>query len=147
MSSILVRIKHHEHFGSHRSTLMSVGSSSGSILLVLTKAMGGSVDPYHPHGGRERTHQHVFLGGHLRRVGNRDHHLITGSHGYAYVHGVACAAGPLDTRGCITLCNCDGRMLLLSGRWRSLISRVWTISIACVASDFSICSNAQQEDR
>lgn len=60
------------------------------------------------------------------RVGNRGHHLITGSHGYACIHGVACAAGPRRERGCIALCNCDGRTSL-SGCWRAS-SRVWTIS-------------------
>lgn len=58
--NILVRVEHHEHFGSHRSTLINVGSSSGSILPVLTKAMGDPVDPYHPDGeGSAPTNVHI----------------------------------------------------------------------------------------
>ncbi|EFN68729.1 hypothetical protein EAG_07977 [Camponotus floridanus] len=45
---------------SHRSILINVGSSSGSILLVLTKAMGGFRGPVSsPWENEKHTHQHI----------------------------------------------------------------------------------------
>lgn len=73
-----------------------------SILPLLTKAIGGPMGPYHPHA-KEQSPTDSIIGCipvvHLRRLGNRDHHLITGSHGYACVHGVACATGPRCCKG------------------------------------------------
>lgn len=109
------RVEHHEQFGSHRSTLINVGSSSGSILPVLTKAMGDPVDPYHPHGEGERTHQQrIYVYPAATTFAGWETVTTTSllvPMGTRCIHGVACAAGPFVARGCIALCNCDRRTL------------------------------------
>ena len=67
--------------GSHKSPVFV---ERVAYCRLLTKAMGGPVGPYHPHA-KEQSPTGASPPVHLRRLGNRDHHLITGSHGYACV--------------------------------------------------------------